>query len=221
MINKQNNLIYVLIWIIYGLVCINLGKDLFSTEKIQIQVIEIPVDTVSYELPKMGVASIIDIKEVLRADVLNKKIEPQQLNYSFDILKPCGYTKEELISCLNTENHQQFIPYVDSFIKAEENYGVNALYLMCKMGYESGWGRHMCGNNNIGGWSDNNGGWADFDSVDACVMQIAKCLSTTYKDAVGTNIVNVSRRYCPEQGYVDELLLIMQQRTDVINEGRI
>ena len=133
----------------------------------------------------------------------------QAINRDFDILQPCGYTSEQLKSVLSDDAHKEMIPYVDSILEAERTHGVNALYLMCKLGVESGWGKYESGKNNIGGWTNNQGGFKDFNSVDECIMHIAKNLSTSYKDIVGTRLEDVCKRYCQDEGYTELLLEIM------------
>ena len=133
----------------------------------------------------------------------------QAINRDFDILQPCGYTSEQLKSVLSDDAHKEMIPYVDSILEAERTHGVNALYLMCKLGMESGWGKYESGKNNIGGWTNNQGGFKDFNSVDECIMHIAKNLSTSYKDIVGTRLEDVCKRYCQDEGYTELLLEIM------------
>lgn len=133
----------------------------------------------------------------------------QAINKDFDILQPCGYTSDQLKSVLSDDAHKEMIPYVDSILEAERTHGVNALYLMCKLGIESGWGKYESGKNNIGGWTNNKGGFKDFNSVDECIMHIAKNLSTSYKDIVGTRLEDVCKRYCPDEGYTELLLDIM------------
>ena len=77
----------------------------------------------------------------------------------------------------------------------------------------------MAGENNIGGWSDGKGGYRDFNSVEECIMHIAKNISTVYKDKVGTRLADVSKRYCPTDGYVETLMQIMIERDAKIKEN--
>lgn len=139
-------------------------------------------------------------------------VEPQDISLNFNILKPSGYTSEELMSALSSENHKEMIPYIYAFINAEKEYGINAFYLMCKLGLESGWGRYTSGNNNIAGWTNNNGSYKDFDSVEDCIMHVASNLSTTYITKVGTRLEDVCKRYCPDDKYVKTLMQIMVER---------
>ena len=144
-------------------------------------------------------------------------IEPQEITRDFNVFQPCGYDAEDLTRALSTESHQGLLPYVNTFLEAEETYGVNAFYLICKLGYESGWGKYMADRNNIGGWTDGNGGFQSFESVEECILHIAENLSTVYRDAVGDRLEDVSEMYCPDNGYVNTLLQIMRERESVIN----
>ncbi len=140
----------------------------------------------------------------------------QVVNSDFNVSLPCGFSYNELVVALDTDNHKEFIPYVDTFIKAENDYGVNALFLLCLMGLESGWGKYTSGDNNIAGWTNNHGGYKDFCSVNECILYVAKKISTTYKDAVGTRLENVCYRYCHDDDYLIKIIDIMSEREAVV-----
>lgn len=139
----------------------------------------------------------------------NSMAVTQEINSNFDILTPCGYTQNQLEQTMMGEYHKGMLPYVETIVNAEEKYGVNALYLLCKLGLESGWGKYMAAENNIGGWTNNKGGYKEFESVEDCIMHIAENLSTVYKEDVGTKLVDVCEKYCPEDGYLELLMQIM------------
>lgn len=170
------------------------------------------------KLPLASEISIVEIMTVEESEPIIEEpvIEPQAISADFDILTPCGYTKEQLESALTSDSHRHMLPHIDALLKAEETYGVNAFYLLCKFGFESGWGRYMSGANNIGGWTGSDGSYRDFDSVEECIMHIAKALSTSYKDAVGSRLEDVCRRYCPTDEYLNTLMGIMAQRKNAI-----
>ena len=176
-------------------------------------------------LPLASDISIVEIVEIeeTETELIAEEpvIEPQAVSADFDILTPCGYTKEELESALSGDSYKHMLPHVDALLKAEETYGVNAFYLFCKFGFESGWGRYMSGANNIGGWTSSDGSYRDFESVEECIMHIAKALSTSYKDAVGSRLEDVCRRYCPTDEYLNTLMGIMIQRKNVIEGNDI
>lgn len=140
----------------------------------------------------------------------------QEIDANFDILVPSGLTSEELAKSIEGPSYDVMREYVDYFVEAEEIYGVNSFYLMCKLGLESGWGKYESGRNNIAGWRNYDGSYRDFSSVKECVMTVAKCLSTTYKDSVGSNIQNVCSRYSTNPSYTYALLDIMESRSNKI-----
>ena len=69
----------------------------------------------------------------------------------------------------------------------------------------------MAAKNNIGGWRDIHGRFKKFDDVDACIMYIADGLSSIFKEDVGTRLEDVCERYCPEDGYLEMLMEIMEE----------
>lgn len=137
--------------------------------------------------------------------------EPQKIDLQFDILSDSGYTKSDLTRMLDSNTHRDLLPYVDAIIEAEETYGVNALYLTCKLGLESGWGKYECGTYNIAGWKNNDGSYRNFSSPEECVMTIAKSLSTTYKETVGSSLGAVCTRYSTNPNYSYTLMSIMEE----------
>ena len=154
---------------------------------------------------------IIEYPPLVTGAVFEEEIQPQEIDLGFDILSESGYTTEDLIRMLNDDAHSGLLPYVDAIKKAEDEYGVNALYLTCKLGLESGWGKYETGTYNIAGWMNHDGTWRNFSSPEDCVMTVARNLATTYKDTVGTSLGAVCSRYStnPEYSYV--LMDIMEE----------
>lgn len=151
------------------------------------------------------------VEEIIPENVTPTVIH-QTIDEDFDILQPCGYSVEQLTSVISDDSRKALVPYVDTFLEAEETYGINAFYLICKFGLESGWGQYESGENNIGGWTNADGTYKDFDSVEDCIMYISESLSTSYKNTVGTRLEDVCERYCPNEDYLETLLGIMEDR---------
>jgi len=143
----------------------------------------------------------------------------QEMDIEFDILKACPFTKKELVCAFSKGNYKNILPYINTFLEAEQKYGVNALYFMCQIGLESGWCTHTSGKNNVAGWARVDGSYMEFNSVDECILYVASKLSSKYKDRVGTNIADVCKRYCPNEDYVYTLLSIMSDQQYKIMEG--
>lgn len=148
-------------------------------------------------------------------------IQPQEINEDFDILSPSGYDCEQLLYSVQDEYRYEMAENVPTILEAEEKYGVNALYLMCKLGLESGWAKYPSGENNLGGWTNADGSYMDFDSEKECIMHIAENLSTEYKEKSGTRLADVCERYCPSDGYSETLIDIMVGRKEKIEEMEV
>ena len=161
--------------------------------------------------PEPAQMVVIEYPPLVTGAVFEEEIQPQEIDLGFDILSDSGYETEDLIRMLSDDAHSGLLPYVDAIKKAEEEYVVNALYLTCKLGLESGWGKYETGTYNIAGWMNYDGTWRNFSSPEDCVMTVARNLATTYKDTVGTSLGAVCSRYStnPEYSYV--LMDIMEE----------
>lgn len=146
---------------------------------------------------------------------------PQEIDENFDILTPCGYNYEQLLYSVSDQYREEMAKNVLTILEAEEKYGVNALYLMCKLGLESGWAKYPSGENNLGGWTNADGSYMDFDSEKECIFYIADKLSTEYKDVTGTKLKDVCERYCPYSSYSEVLIDIMVGRKEKIEEMEV
>ena len=140
----------------------------------------------------------------------------QPINGYFDIFIPSNFTYDDLYKALSSGPHAGLQHLIGAFIDAEQIYGVNSLYLMSTIGYESGWGKYHSGLNNLGGWKTLDGSWRDFSSEYECIMTIAEGLSTSFREDVGGSLYAVTSRYCPDPGYMDMLMQIMQEQQNKI-----
>ncbi len=91
------------------------------------------------------------------------------------LLTPCGLSSPELAAALLCD----LAPYADTFLQAEAETGINAIFLASVAALESGWGRYMAADNNIYGWTG-AAGYMDFDSVDECILHVARSLKANY-----------------------------------------
>lgn len=134
----------------------------------------------------------------------------QPINPNYDVFKPSYLTSADLLRMLG-QGRSGLHSLVDSFVEAEKTYGVNSLYLISTIGYESMWGKYETGENNIAGWKGNKGRWSDFDSRHECIMTVAKHLANDFKVNTGSTVESVSKRYCPDEGYTETLMTIMNE----------
>ena len=88
-----------------------------------------------------------------------------------DLTSPCGFSAEELSRGLLGE----LSFFAEEFLEAEEEYGVNALFLAAVAALESGWGRYCFRPNNIFGWSGKN-----FESKEECIDFVASKIAEHY-----------------------------------------
>ena len=84
----------------------------------------------------------------------------------------------------------------ENFVSAEEEHGVNALFLAGLAALESGWGKHCFKQNNLFGWSGKS-----FESFDDCIDYVAKKLAENYLDENGkhyhgSDLAGVNKSYC-------------------------
>ena len=142
--------------------------------------------------------------------------QPQPINWEFDISKTNEYTMEQLEEMFRGPYYDKIRPYINTFIAAEQKYGINAFFLMCLTGFESGWFKYTSGENNIAGWMRNDGSFMDFGSIEECIMHVAAGIANNYIPRIGSNIGKVAYHYCYNEGYTQALLNIMCERVSSI-----
>lgn len=133
----------------------------------------------------------------------------QILNGDFDITKKSNLTVSDITKMLSGPR-SKLQTEAQAIYDAEQKYGINALYLTALFGYESGWGKYSTGTNNIAGWKGGPGGtWSNFDSRYDCIMTVTKGLYESFVLTQGPRLERIVERYCPEEGYINNILTIM------------
>jgi hypothetical protein len=125
-----------------------------------------------------------------------------------DLRQPSNVSKEQLNTLLAGTPLEG---YGWDFLKAEHEYGVNAIFLLSKMRFESSLGKSPVAqsNNNLGGFKANNGEWMKFDNFNESIDYSGKLLSEKYlvEDGSyynGTALRDVNIRYClNDDGSID------------------
>lgn len=183
-----------------GLVVLSYGMSKITPREIILEETDIVVQVTP---------PVVEEIEVIPEPVVEEPIR-QRVSNDFNILHESNLTEEQLMMAVNDEYRYNIIPLIGSVVKAEELYGVNSLYLLSKLGLESGWGKHTTGTNNYAGWKDyKTGKFKNFDSIEDCVLTVAKGLSGSFKKDVGSALKDVAWRYCKDDGYLDSLKSIM------------
>lgn len=158
----------------------------------------------------------IEHAETPKIESSKRLTQPQPINWEFDISKTNEYTMEQLEEMFRGPYYNKIRPYINTFIAAEQMYGINAFFLMCLTGLESGWFKYTSGENNIAGWMRNDGSFMDFGSIEECIMHVAAGIANNYIPRIGSNIGKVTHRYCYNEGYTQALLNIMCERVSSI-----
>lgn len=130
------------------------------------------------------------------------------------LLTPSNLTPDELESGLlyNLKD------YSECFIQAEEETGVNAIFLSAVAALESGWARSNISNekNNLFGWTSYSKGYATFNSKEECIIHVAKKIKELYLSEDGAyfngyEVSDVNVYYNGSQFWEDNVTLIMSQ----------
>ena len=158
----------------------------------------------------------IEHAETPKIESSKRLTQPQPINWEFDISKTNEYTTEQLEEMFRGPYYDKIRPYINTFIAAEQMYGINAFFLMCLTGLESGWFKYTSGENNIAGWMRNDGSFMDFGSIEECIMHVAAGIANNYIPRIGSNIGKVAYHYCYNEGYTQALLNIMCERVSSI-----
>lgn len=158
----------------------------------------------------------IEHAETTKIESSKRLTQPQPINWEFDISKTNEYTMEQLEEMFRGPYYNKIRPYINTFIAAEQMYGINAFFLMCLTGLESGWFKYTSGENNIAGWMRNDGSFMDFGSIEECIMHVAAGIANNYIPRIGSNIGKVTHHYCYNEGYTQALLNIMCERVSSI-----
>lgn len=180
-----------------------------TIDRIETPKIESSVRSVTLE-------KIIEHTETPKIESSKRLMKPQPINWEFDISKTNEYTMKQLEEMFRGPYYDKIRPYINTFIAAEQMYGINAFFLMCLTGLESGWFKYTSGENNIAGWTRNDGSFMDFGSIEECIMHVAAGIANNYIPRIGSNIGKVTYRYCYNEGYTQALLNIMCERVSFI-----
>lgn len=129
-------------------------------------------------------------EEEIQEETVAPMSEDTDLN-TLDLRTPCGFTEEQLEKALR----HKLKGYAWAYLKAEKEYGINAVFLASVSALESGWGRHCFKPNNIFGY-----GRKSFDSYEDCIDFVASRLEKNYlsedgKYHHGTTIDAVNKSY--------------------------
>ena len=155
-----------------------------------------------------GQGESVNIAPALREDTVAKIVEDQSIPaysydecWSLDVSKPSGVT----LADLQLVSRGAFVGIEDAFLKAEQDYGINCLFVMAIASLESANGTMCFRPNNMFGF-----GSSGFSSKSECVDVVARSLEYNYLTPGGslyngTRITDVNKRYAASSTWDDKV----------------
>lgn len=172
------------------------------------------INVVKY--PRLEADKLIEISD----STINQRQEKERIKNvcfnSYNLNQVSGITKEELREVLSSkEEYRNLLEYSDTFVEAEQKYGVNVFALIAIPALESGWNtspRANNGNNNIVGMAveeDSDKGTVYVDKHE-CIMDLARQLRTYYLTPGanfynGTSTSKVNKKYCATETWYKDI----------------
>jgi len=159
---------------------------------------------------KTEAAEKIDLADTLRVSAVEKVIEEEAIPaYSLsqvmamDVSKPSGVTVEDLKKVTS----QGLVGLEEAFWQAEQDYGINCLFVMAIAAIESGNGTINGVGNNMFGWG---GGYIRFSSKAEGIDVVARGLANNYLKTgaslySGKTISSVNKRYASSSTWDDKV----------------
>ena len=167
-----------------------------------------------------GKAEKVDLASVLREETVDDVLEAESIPaYSYDecwdldVSKPSGVT----LSDLKLVSRGAFVGIEDAFLKAEQDYGVNCLFVMAIASLESANGTICFRPNNMFGF-----GGRSFSSKSECVDVVSRALANNYLSPggslySGTRITDVNKRYAASSTWDNKVCRNMARYYSIIS----
>ncbi|MBP3384596.1 MAG: glucosaminidase domain-containing protein [Firmicutes bacterium] len=149
-------------------------------------------------------------------EVIAQQAVPQptlQQIYAMDLRTPSGATEADL----KRVSKAGLVGLEDTFLQAEKQYGVNAIFLMSIASLESAHGTMMYRPNNMFGY-----GGKSYPSKEACIMDVASGLSSKYLRPGASlyggspTLAGVNKRYAANPQWYAKVGKYMKSYYDVI-----
>lgn len=178
----------------------------------------------SRELAKEGAsaATDVDISNALRISTVNRVIKNESIpSYStsqimnMDVSRPSGVTVSEL----KLVTKGGLVGLEETFYKAEQDYGVNCLFVMAIAAHESANGTMCFRPNNMFGF-----GSSGFSSKAECIDVVSRALANNYLSPGGSlysgkTISSVNKRYAASTTWDDKVAANMTRYYSVISSN--
>lgn len=157
------------------------------------------------------------LKSNKKTEVNEEETKSTSIYYA-NMLTPSNITEEELANALKYD----LVGLAGAFLQAEEEHGVNAVYLAAIAALESGWGRYQFEENNIFGFFTET----KFESEEDCIMYVTEFLAEHYlsKDGMyyggGYRLKHVNKRWNGSEHWLTEVKGIANDIIDKIEDMR-
>lgn len=168
-------------------------------------------------------ATDVDLANALRTSTVNKVIESESFpSYSvsqimqMDVSKPSGVT----VSDLTLVTKGNLVGLEEAFYQAEQNYGINCLFVMAIAAHESANGTMCFAPNNMFGF-----GSSGFSSKAEGIDVVSRTLAQSYLSPggslySGTTISSVNKRYAASTTWDDKVAANMAEYYSIISSDR-
>ena len=161
----------------------------------------------------------VDLATPLREKTVAKVLEGESIPaysyddcWSLDVSKPSGVT----LADLKLVSRGAFVGIEDAFLKAEQDYGVNCLFVMGIASLESANGTICYAPNNMFGF-----GGISFSSKSECVDVVSRALARNYLSPGGslyngTRVTDVNKRYAASSTWDEKVCKNMARYYSII-----
>lgn len=206
------NLILTILCMAIFILCTVMVYDSFNNSK-------------SYEFAETKQIPITDeyffFDETNQNKSLTKKVSTKEHTTNIGVMTKSNLKAEQLEKGLLKELKQ----YSQSFIDAEAETGINAVFLASVAALESGWGTSSVSlnNNNLFGWAKECGSYSDFKSIPHCVEYVSLSIKENYLSSNGVyfsgyEVEDINKFYNGKEEWKTAINEIMQQINKRIKE---
>lgn len=162
----------------------------------------------------------VDLASSLREEAVEKVLDGESIPaysydqcWSLDVSKPSGVT----LADLKLVSRGAFVGIEDAFYQAEQDYGVNCLFVMAIASLESANGTMCFRPNNMFGFGNRG-----FSSKSECVDVVSRALANNYLSPGGslyngTRITDVNKRYAASSTWDNKVCRNMARYYSVIS----
>lgn len=196
-------------------------------------------EIVSYEIPavvplaeKELTVEVVEVEQVVDIVEVERVAKPIPLTYeeclTLDLNSPSGLSYDDIRRMMENfiERHgsgENMLSFIDVYIDVEQEFGVNAVFLLAKDCLESGYATSYLSEaqNNLSGWTSNNGGFMSFESKQACVQHVSESIKTNYLSSDGTHfrgnsdglvtVSDVGVVYCESDSWASQVAWLMSE----------